>query len=393
MASVSKRTWTYKGQSRTSWVVRYTDMGGKRRLKTCVSKKDADLERTRIEKEVETGMHVAARASSTVADAAEKYLSFTRTQVGRATMNTYESIARKYIVPGMGGTKLVDLTGPIIQAYFDRMRGKGCSPKSCRKIKMVFGQILDYAARRGFVAHNILRAAPPQLQALNDDGRTIPTMEEIALILAKTRERKESHGYKSIRTLTLIHLAIFTGLRQGELRALTWENVDLKNGIIHVRQALDRWGEVKKPKTKKGIRAVPIHPELVQILREWKLAQPNQQSGYVFTTKFGKPLGPSAAMSIWTVHLHYCGLTHWPGPDEKPLQRSKHKYGLPNYRFHDMRHVAASLWIKNNIPLKELQTYIGHSSVQLTLDRYGHLFQTKDAGSAIIRAADEILAV
>lgn len=112
----------------------------------------------------------------------------------------------------------------------------------------------------------------------------------------------------------------------------------------------------------------------------------------VRTTKYGTPMGPAAVSSLWVVHLYHCGLTHWPGPGQKPLIGEKKKYGLPDFRFHVLRHVAASIWIDEGIALQALQVYIGHASVQLTLDRYAHLLASREeAGAAVFRAADQFL--
>ena len=103
-------------------------------------------------------------------------------------------------------------------------------------------------------------------------------------------------------------------------------------------------------------------------------------------------MGPSAVASLWMVHLYHCGLTHWPGPDQKPLVGAKARYGQPNHRFHDLRHVCASLWIEQGISLKALQVYIGHASVQMTLDRYGHLLASREeAGAAVFKATEQML--
>ena len=220
----------------------------------------------------------------------------------------------------------------------------------------------------------------------------IPTKDELRLILAWTLQRKENHGYKRMRTHVLIHFAMLTGLRQGEIRALRWTNLDLEDGWVHVRQSLDKWGNVKKPKTAKGIRSVPISQDHCKLLKMWKLAQPPSDTGYVFTTKYGTPMGPNSVASLWVVHLYHCGFTHWPGPGQKPLSGEKKKYGQPNFRFHDLRHVCASLWIDQRIDLKALQVYIGHASVQLTLDRYGHLLASREeAGAAVFRTSDQFL--
>ena len=390
MATVRKRTWANGTQEAYCW--RYKDAGGKIRQYQHHNKHVVEAFKRKTEQELEAGIHVAARASITIAQAAALYLEDVATRIGAVTLENYETLTRNYIVPKLGAKRLVDLTGPTLQYYVDNLVGEGFSPNQIHKAKMVLGQIVTFSARRGLVGHNIVRSAPPLMPRRHAEEMPIPTKDELHLILAQTSARKEHHGFRRLRTRALIHLAMLTGLRQGEIRGLLWSNVDLEEGTVHVRQSLDKWCNVKKPKTAKGTRSVPMSPTLCRLLKEWKLAQPPNPTDYVFATKFGGPMGPSAVASLWMVHLYHCGLTHWPEPDPKPLIGEKAKYGMPNYRFHDLRHVCASLWIEQGISLKALQVYIGHASVQMTLDRYGHLLASRDeAGAAVFKAADQML--
>ena len=347
MATVRKRTWANGKQS--AWAWRYKDAGGRIRQYQHKNKHVVEDFKRKTEAELAAGIHVASRASITVAEAAELFLDEAATRIGMQTSLNYRSVTRNYIIPKLGERRLVELTGPAVQQYVDGLVADGCSPHQTHKARMLLGLILTYSARRGLVGHNVLKAAPPQMPKRHNDEVPIPSKDELGMILARTSDRKEHHGYKRLRTRVLIHLAMLTGLRSGEIRALTWSNVDLDEGVVHVRQAMDRWGNVKKPKTAKGVRSVPMAPALCRLLKEWKLAQPPNPTDSVFTTKYGGPMGPSAIMSAWTVHLHYCGMTHWPGPEEKPLVGAKAKYGKPNYRFHDLRHVCASLWIEQGM--------------------------------------------
>jgi integrase len=158
----------------------------------------------------------------------------------------------------------------------------------------------------------------------------------------------------------LIITAVFTGMRLSELRGLRWSDVDLDTGIIHVRQRADQWGSMGAPKTKAGKRDVPIAPLVVNSLRIWRVSCPKGDLDLVFPTKDGKPQN----MSNFHTHAWY------------PLiARCR-----VDYKFHMLRHAAASLFIAYlGWTPKRIQSVMGHSSVSMTFDLYGHLFEDKEA--------------
>jgi integrase len=149
--------------------------------------------------------------------------------------------------------------------------------------------------------------------------------------------------------------AIFTGMRLSELRDLVWRDVDLEAGIIHVRQRANAWG-IMGPA---GKRDIPLAPIVMNTLRSWRS---KSQGELVFGTRSDKALG----MSNFRVH-------EW-----EPLLR---RAGMEDrYNFHMLRHAAASLFIAYlGWTPKRIQTVMGHSSVQMTFDLYGHLFEDKEA--------------
>jgi integrase len=175
-------------------------------------------------------------------------------------------------------------------------------------------------------------------------------------------------------------------LRASELRGLRWDDVDLRQARLYVRQRADRYKKIGKPKSESGERTVPLPPMVVNTLREWKLKCPKSEYGIVFPTGAGgieyhsnivhRGLGPTQiAAGIVT-------------KDSKP------KYpGL-----HSLRHFYAS-WCINRIkdgglelPLKMVQERLGHSTLALTADVYGHLFPSGDDGTELKEAERFFLA-
>lgn len=155
---------------------------------------------------------------------------------------------------------------------------------------------------------------------------------------------------------TLILCAVTTGMRQGELLGLRWLDVDWQARRLWVRRSITRHGLVQEPKTRGSVRAIAMTPTLVSALREHRMASRfKADDAFVFCTANGTPLQGHNVVRR----------------EFKPaLWRAK----LPEIRFHDLRHSFASLMIAEGAHPKLIAEQLGHASVKITLDRYGHLF-------------------
>jgi len=116
------------------------------------------------------------------------------------------------------------------------------------------------------------------------------------------------------------------------------------------------------PKSKAGTRDVPLAPMVVNTLRQWRLACPKTELGLVFPTGRGRVVGHSSMRQMW--------------------RRLLRALELPRYRFHDLRHAAASLFIEQGLQPKKVQTIMGHGSIKMTFDLYGHLWETAEDDQA-----------
>ena len=144
---------------------------------------------------------------------------------------------------------------------------------------------------------------------------------------------------------------------------MRWTDVDDENGFIHVRQRADFYCAIGEPKSAAGHRSVPAGPLVMNTLKEWKPACPKGSFDLVFPASDG-----SVADHANTVRRHF-----------KPLCK---RVGI-DLRWHDLRHFTVSLWIEQGFSIKEVMTFAGHSSVQMTMERYGHLFPTPDHQKAM----------
>jgi integrase len=176
--------------------------------------------------------------------------------------------------------------------------------------------------------------------------------------------------------------AIFTGLRASELRGLRWSDVDLKHREVHVRQRVDRFGQIGPLKSESAERAVPLPPMLMNVLRQWKLACPKGSLDLVFPNGAGRPENlPNVLYRGLHPAMIVAGLIN---------KKREAKYtGM-----HALRHFFASWCINRRVdgglelPLKVVQARMGHSTIAMTADVYGHLFPRGD-DSAELAAAEK----
>ena len=360
--SVRKRLWTTaQGERKEAWVVDYTDPKG-RHIETFDRKKDADERHAEIKVDVRKGIHTARSKSITVAHAAEDWIQAVELDGREAsTLAQYRQHAR-HINDRIGNHKLANLTTPRINKFRDDLLEGGLSRAMARKVLSSLKSLLKDAQRRGNVAQNVALSVKQIDADKRGEGKLrigidIPTTAEIRALIAAVSDQWRP----------LFLTAIFTGLRSSELRGLLWQDVDLKGGELHVRQRADRYNEIGKPKSKAGDRMVPLGPMVLNVLREWKLRCPKSELGLVFPTASGRINVHNNLVRALKATMRGTELTD--------------NNGEPKYTgLHALRHFYAS-WCINPIdrggqglPPKVVQVRLGHSSIVMTMDTYGHLF-------------------
>jgi integrase len=412
--SVRRREWsTRKGVSKKAWIVDYMDGQGARCIQTFERKKDADAYHATVKVDVRKGLHVAQSKSVTVAEAGRRWIEACEANgLERTTLDSYRQHTDLHITPYLGNTRLSQITVATVRDFQDRLRrGQAApgeteaAPRSMDMVKRVtgsLGALLADAQERGLVAQNVVRSlranrrrgkerqAERRQKGKLKVGFDIPTPDEIRAIVEAAKGRW--------RPLLLV--AIFCGLRASELRGLRWEDVDFKKGELHVRQRADRYKVIGKPKSDAGERTVPIPPKALSVLREWKLSCPKGELGLVFPSGAGhvelhsniaqRGLIPTMIEAGVTVPVKDARGKPKRDGEGKPVVTAKYT-GL-----HSLRHFFASWCINREadggleLPLKVVQERLGHSSIAMTADRYGHLFARGD-DSAELAAAEGAL--
>ncbi len=377
MAKVRKRTWTNKAGEQTAWIADYRDQGGDRHIQTFRTKKEASAWLVTAQGEVARGVHTPENASITIVEAAKLWIEKGELEkLERSTLRQYRNHVDLHIVPLIGAVKLARLSTPAIEAFSDMLLKKG-SRAMARKVLASLKSILGEAQRRGLVAKNA--AQPVKVDAKKREqgklavGREIPSKEEIQTILAKAEGRWRP----------LLITAIFTGMRSSELRGFAWDGVDFDQRVIHVRQRADHWGAMGAPKSAAGHRKIPMSPMVVNALKEWRLACPRSGAG------------ESAEGRLWLVFPNGKGKVenhaNIANRGFYALQRSAkivNDAGKPKYGFHALRHFFASWAIAQGFSPKRVQDLLGHSSIQMTFDVYGHLFPSLEDDHAKFAAGE-----
>jgi integrase len=369
--SVRKRTWTTThGKAKTAFVVDYFDGAGKRRHESFATESEAKRRYAQVVLDISKGTASVSRRM-TLGAAAEKWRAHLESEDReRATLAQYEQHLRLHILPVLGRKKLSELNLETVQSFRKFLLAedeKGTPVRSralAAKIWITFKSLLKHG-RVAYLAQGVSGITPNKRGKRKlEIGVDVPTNEEVKRLYLATAGN--APGQKRKRALLLV--AAFCGLRASELRGLRWADVKLDEGELQVTQRADRYNVIGHPKSESSRRTVPLSPDVVHALREWKVAQ----GGFdlVFSNKRG------------SIESHGNMLRSL-----KPVMRAAalvRKDGKSRYALHDFRHYFAS-WVISprdrggrGLSPKIAQEWLGHSSIAMTLDVYGHLFKEVD---------------
>ena len=286
-----------------------------------------------------------------------------RQSVRDRTFERYEEIVRLHLIPVLGRHQLQKLTPQHLQAFYAKKLKEGLSPTTVTTIHNVLHKALDTAMRWGLVSRNVCKLVDPPRRVRYEVHPLTPN--QIDAFLGAT------HGHPME---ALFKLAIATGMRRGELMALKWQDIDFAGEFLQVRRVLTRiptklFGQGYKeaePKTEKSRRSIVVADFALEALErhyeqqqkaKMKAGRTWQDHDYVFCTSIGTHLNPTRDIL-----------------DQFKLLLKK--AGLPDIRFHDLRHTAATLLLSLGIHPKVVQEMLGHSQISITMDIYSHVLPT-----------------
>lgn len=367
MASVAKRNWTHKGVAATAWVVRYVDDKGVRRSKQFDQKKLADAFKRKTERELEDGLHTADTETLTLAQIAPEFMAYTEQreragQIGPARRVKLQHMVTSRVLPFLGAKPLNRLDMRDVEKLFrDLVDQRGIKAITARESIMDFKLLQDFAIKRGYMKRRPVDEALIELRGIKKDRVRIPTEDEVRLLLTAAAEREFNCTIRSQRRRqTMLHIALFCGLRQGEVLGLKVGHVRFDLGLLEVRHSLRVDGVLKGPKTAAGVRDVPmpghIQTMLADYIRDFPAASPNNPDGLVFRTQKGK------AFDVSTLHKQWHDLIARAGIDEA-------KGAL---RWHSLRHFCGSWLLRSGMAVTDVARLLGHEHFDTTLQVYSH---------------------
>lgn len=376
MASVRKRTWTHKGVTNESWVVSYTDLDGKRRLRTFEKKKDADAFRTKVEGEIADGMHTASSATKTLGEALDAMLEDCKRRwsvgdMAAQTLYSYQA-KRKTIPDAISRIKLTEVTSLRIEEYANDLM------KTLKRLTVVdtislISLAMKFAVRRKWIRYNPLVQDRVRIIGPKTAEKVMPSKQQIrALVQTLVDYQRPKRGRlrsEEIRAL-MVMLGIFVGLRRGEMCGLQWEDVDFGNDMIRVRHSFCWIDKLKSTKTRAGNRNIPMPEPVKRVLLEIRARREGSDlaaSPFVMLGNWGQPVLPNKLGHLyWVPLMQDAGLVD---ENKKPL-----------FTLHALRHAFVSLLIEQGMKPIVVARLAGHADIETTLNTYSHIFPEDQSG-------------
>jgi integrase len=288
------------------------------------------------------------------------------------TYQGYERIVRLHIKPMLERIKLERLTPVHVRGLYRERLEAGLAPRMVQLVHTILHRALKQAVADNFIPRNVTEAVKAPRPERREMKPLNPVQARILLEAAR-----------GVKLEALYVLALTTGMRQGEILGLMWEDIDMEAATVQVRRTLSTaMGEgfsFNAPKTSKSRRSIRIPKLALHCLRRRRTSQLEERMknaglwedhDLVFTTRFGTPIARASL------------ITH----SFKPLLR---RADLPDIRFHDLRHTCATLLLSKGVHVKLVQELLGHSTIAITLDTYSHVLP--GMGEGIANTMDEVL--
>jgi integrase len=285
------------------------------------------------------------------------------------TYQGYEAVVRRHLVPVIGHRSLARLSTRDVRRVLAQVRASGGSPRQVQWVHAVLRTALTCATREEITTRNVAMLVHTPTVA-SHIGRALSLPETRRILLAAAGDRLEA----------AFVLAVHLGLRQAELLGLRWVDVDLAAGrleVVHSLQRVDGRLTLVAPKTPASRRTLPLPAPVIAALVEHRARQAGERhaaggrwvdSGMVFTTAVGGPLGPDAVRRSWSrIRSAVTG----------------------SVRFHDLRHTCLTLLLEERTPPHVVQQIAGHAALYATMTIYAHA-STEQRQAALDRLGDQL---
>lgn len=337
------------------WVARITLPNGKKKTTYCKTEKEAERARRKMLNELEQGTLATGPQQLLKVYLAQWIEQAHKSSIRASSYNMYRIAIYKHINPSLGHIMLQRLTPQQVQAFYTAKLDEGLSAKRVRGLHSVLHVALDNAVKWGLVGKNVCDLVSPPVPQR-------PEIQPLTLEQAQTLlQVAQTHQLKA-----LITVAVTTGMRRGELLGLHWQDVDFQSGTLVVRRSVGRYGKlgviVSEPKTPRSRRKIVLPAFVLDVLREHQAKR--------------QELRENAGEQWREMDIVFCNLYGGYIEASNLQNRFKHLLNaacLPDIRFHDLRHSAATLLLGMGVHPKIVQELLGHSSISMTMDIYSHV--------------------
>ncbi len=349
VSKISKRRWNNKKGSGFSYFFTYVDFTGL--LKTSGgyrTKVAAEIERAKIVHELENGLYMNIKKDITFKELSDIYIrDYAEVHLKPSTRDTYKNYLRNHLLPFFGALKVIEIMPAKINEFIRiKKQTTKLSSQTINKNVALMKTIFTYSFDNEIVSRNPAKNIR-KLEEYKRLPNPLTAMEVNAILAVAKKHYPDFYPF--------LYTAISTGMRRGELLALTWDRINFIEGYLFVDRNVYN-NQFCSPKTKTSIRRIDLPDELIKILKEWRLRCPNGELNLVFPNEEGK------------------------FQDPKNMKNRKYKQvlrraGLDDRRFHDLRHTYATLLVSNQTNIQYVQKQMGHANISITMDTYAKMTQ------------------
>jgi integrase len=354
-------------------VIDVRDQAGKRKRRWhsfAGTKRQAQLECARLLAEQQGGGSIDP-SKVTVAEFLDRFERDWVALHGSARTAERYRDALNHVRRHLGEMSLQKLRPADVAGLYATSARSGLAPRTVRLIHVVLHRALGQAKTWGVVRDNVCETIKPP-----------PAPDQEKAILQPDRARELLERLRGHPLYLLAVLALNTGARRNELLALRWQDVDLDAGRLRIETSLEQTRShgirIKAPKTRKGRRTISLPGATVAELRGHWRAQQEQR----LALGLGKSPPDSPVLAT------YDGKPQSPGAITKAWARAMAAFGMPDVGLHSLRHTHVSMLISSGMDVLTISRRIGHASVKVTLDTYGHLIHGADDRAAQIMDAE-----
>ena len=343
---------------KTSWqIIIETDRdpitGKRQRMYQTVqgTKKEAEALLNKLKYQSQNGGAIIQQSALKLGDWMDDWMRLYNANLSPTTKTGYRQQIDKRIKPSLGRTPLKTLSSNQIQSWINSLTQQGLSAKTVKNTFLNLSAALDKAEELQMIGRNPCKhIVLPTVKKYNAQVYTMPQVQNILKLAQGTN------------MYFLLTIEFYLGLRKGEIAELKWSDIDLEEGVVHITRSRVETDEgiiVKSTKSEAGIRDIPLSTKALEVFKEQYTEYLSKvgkkgfvDSNYVIFKNNGEPFVPSSIPQRW--------------------ERFCEQHNIRKIRFHDLRHTCATLMIANGTDAKTVQSWLGHSDVQVTLNTYTH---------------------